>query len=373
MDSQFEPNTPISEQAALWWALLHSEGATSADHREFGEWIARSPERVAAYLQLARLIQALKSDGRVRWPDTSAESLIEEARAAAPDPIQLARVTRVIPERTPRRSFSTVRLATATVVVLASIIGLTWFMMLSPSLYATRFGEQRSILLEDGSRVTLNTASRIDVQLEKNRRTVRLLAGEALFEVAHDSRRPFEVHAGSAVLRAVGTQFNVDMRTKKTTLTVLEGRVAVLAQTVPQRNAAPNSDSQGGNANGSSAQVGSLIIAAAQRLVITPTGLSAPEHVENLAATTAWTRRQLVFERERLSEVTEEFNRYSRQRIVIASPELAQQEVTGVIQSDDPASFLSFLSGVPGVEIREGADGSRIVAQRGAAATGRSQ
>src|SRR6266705_3319176 len=84
-----ETDLSVSEQAAHWWALLHSEDTTENDAREFGDWIARSPERVEAFLQTARLMRALKS-GETRWPDTAIEELIRAAKAAAPEPQALA-------------------------------------------------------------------------------------------------------------------------------------------------------------------------------------------------------------------------------------------------------------------------------------------
>src|SRR6202042_1154910 len=112
-------------------------------------------------------------------------------------------------------------------VVLFIGVGLTLFMLETPQEFRTALGEQRSVLLADGSRATLNTASTIEVILQKGRREVRLVQGEALFEVAHDSARPFVVRAGNALLKDVGTQFNVDMRSNGTTVTVVEGQVAV--------------------------------------------------------------------------------------------------------------------------------------------------
>ena len=82
-------------------------------------------------------------------------------------------------------------------------------------------------MLNDGSVVTLNTSSAIEVSLVKSHRTVTLLSGEALFQVAHDTLRPFEVKTGDTTIRAVGTQFDVDSRTAGTTVTVVEGKVAV--------------------------------------------------------------------------------------------------------------------------------------------------
>jgi transmembrane sensor len=398
LDQEPEPAMSISEQAAYWWALLHSEGASSTDHLEFGQWVARSPERVESYLQTARLMRALKARS-VRWPGTPAEILIREAKASPPDALQLPSSSTLLhappsPARATKQDQSQslfkvevtqkARLPRpmlwGTAAALLIVAGSTWLLMAGPQVYMTKFGEQRSVLLDDGSRVTLNTASKIEVDLRKERRVIRLRQGEALFEVAHDTSRPFDVHAGTTVLRAVGTQFNVDMRLTQTTVTVLEGRVAVVTDSAAAAAGSAESPSAPSNTteirdsaeNSHSHQAlvprGPLILAAAERVVITSSGPSAPQHVANLAAATSWTQRQLVFDNRPLSEVAEEFNRYNRGRIVIDSDELRGQQVTGVFQSDDPASFLSFLSNIQDVEIREAGDGTRMVSVHGQAA-----
>jgi transmembrane sensor len=345
MAHDIDPTLPIPEQAAEWWVLLHSDGASATDHREFGEWVARSPERVAAYLQTARLSNALQS-GAVRWPDTTPEVLIREAQQSSQNVLPFLPGASV-PSQRERRGRTGLRSRLGLALAATLIIGVgspVWFLLTSPQQYKTKFGEERSILLDDGSRVTLNTASTIEVELSKRSRVVRLVEGEALFDVAHDPGRPFDVRVGSAVLRAVGTQFNVDLRPSQTTVTVVEGRV----------------------------QVGSaLVLGAADRVVITKAGPGTPLHGANIAAATSWMQHQLVFEHRPLIEVAAEFNRYNRDKVVIEGAQLEQQEVTGVFQSNDPASFVAFLSSIPGVQIRDGADGAHIVAGPGAAPIGR--
>jgi hypothetical protein len=101
------------------------------------------------------------------------------------------------------------------------------------------------------------------------------------------------------------------------------------------------------------------MLGAADRLVITRSGPGDPEHGTNVAAAISWTHRKLVFERRPLGEVAEEFNRYNRDRIEIESTELQGREVTGVFQSNDAASFVSFLSSIP--EVRDDGRGGHIV------------
>jgi transmembrane sensor len=359
--SDTEATTSILEQASHWWDLLHSDSASNADHHEFGEWVARSPERVEAYLQTARLVKAIKSP-RLIWPSTPAEVLIREAKAS-PDtvlPFSTKRASAPVARGEARHFRSRFTWAAAAVVLLIAA-GVALFTLESPQEFKTALGEQRSVLLADGSRVTLNTDSTIEVTLQRTRREVRLIHGEALFEVAHDPARPFVVRADNAVLKDVGTLFNVDMRSNGTSVTVVEGAVAVDSGT-------PDGSAGSPAAHGGLGARKALVLGANDRVVVTPAGLGAPQHAVNVVPIVAWTQRQLMFEHRPLSEVTEEFNRYNRDRIDIDSAELKRQEVTGVFQANDPASFLAFLSSIPGVEIREEANGTHIVAMRNASA-----
>ena len=329
-----ESTTSLAEEAAYWWQVFHDGEASPAEHREFADWVARSPERVEAYLETARLHKALKGTP-VRWPDTSAEELLRDARTAPAEPVQLRQRVPAAPEQRESRRFSP-RLGFALAASMIVAVVIAWTMLGQPEQYMTAFGEQRSVMLDDGTRVTLNTASKIEVELRKDHRMVRLVQGEALFEVAHDATRPFDVSAGNATVRAVGTQFNVDARPQKTTVTVVEGRVAFLSGKAP-------------------------ILVAGDRLVVSAAGAATVSHGVNVSAALAWTRHQLVFERRALGEVAEEFNRYNRGRITIESPSLRAEEVTGVFQSNDPASFVAFLSNIPGVAIRDDGAGGHVI------------
>ena len=354
-----ESPTSVLEQASHWWELLHSDGASNSDHREFGEWVARSPERVAAYLQTARLVKAIKSP-RVIWPSTPAEVLIREAKSSPETvlPFSTAQVAAPVDRRGARQSHR--RLAWATAAGAAHVgVGLVLFMLRTPQEFRTALGEQRSLLLGDGSRVTLNTASTIEVNLHNGRREVRLVQGEALFEVAHDAARPFVVRAGNAQLKDVGTQFNVDMHSNGTTVTVVEGRVVVDS---PEARTIAGAQAD----NSSRGTVEPLILGANDRVLVTLMRASARHSAASTSRhPVAWTQRQLVFEHRPLGEVAEEFNRYNRDRIEIDSAELKGQEVTGVFEAKDPASFMAFFSSsIPGVEIRQGANGTHIVLLR---------
>jgi transmembrane sensor len=350
---------PVSEQAAHWWVVLHEDTCTVADREAFTAWVRRSPERVEAFLRVNLLMGTLHSKER-SWPETSADELIRQARAASAEIIPLSRSEAAAPARKSSRvpgpfAFAGVRMfVAASVAVLCCAVVLSWY-ILRPERYATEIGEQRSVLLDDGSLVTLNTASQIEVKYSDHRRFVRLVRGEALFKVAHERERPFDVDTGGAVVRAVGTQFNVDRRDDRTTVSVVEGKVQVIAE--PAENIAPAPT----GATTAEQPSQTEYLAAAQRLVLTESGMGRPEPIADLAPVTAWTQRQLVFENASLGAVAAEFNRYNHQHIQIQSEQLRTQQVTGVFQANDSASFLAFISRIPGVRVATTEHGHHLV------------
>jgi transmembrane sensor len=226
------------------------------------------------------------------------------------------------------------RLAVSTVLaIFVAAIGL-YFYMPRAERYETALGEQRSVTLEDGSLVTLNTTSAIEVRFDEAERRVALLTGEALFQVAHDATRPFKVSARDLTVRAVGTRFNVDLHAQAAKVVVAEGRVEVSA--------------------------GSALVPldAGEQLTLVPRQAPTVSRV-NVAAATGWTRRELIFENQPLGAIAAELNRYNRQVIDIQSEALRAEQVTGVFRSHDPASFIAFMARIPGVTVEASKDGSR--------------
>lgn len=344
--------TPLSEQAAHWWVVLHDDSCTVADREAFAAWVRRSPDRVEAFLRVCMVQSALHASD-VRWPEISAEELIRQARDGSAEIIPVSWFSHAAqPRHRPVFMWSARMLSAGVATVLIAAVAL--WLHLAPSRYETAIGEQRSVLLDDGSLVMLNTSSQIEVTYTKQRRFIQLVRGEALFQVTADAARPFDVSVGAAVIRAVGTRFNIDLRSDRATVTVVEGEVKVISERTGPQGAAPGS-------NDPAAEPVIEVITAAERVTVTASGMSEPEHLSNPASVTAWTQRQLVFENRPLAEVASEFNRYNRQRILIDSDALQSEEVTGVFQANDATSFLAFISGLPGVSVRVNERGDHVV------------
>jgi transmembrane sensor len=261
-------------------------------------------------------------------------------------------------------------------------------------MYVTRIGEQKLIHLADGSTLELNSRSRVRVHFSDAERDVDLLEGQALFRVAKDHARPFIVRSDATLVRAVGTQFDVYRKVSGTTVTVVEGRVAILPaglsretslQVTPEpirspgvtstpSSSAPHSShssqglgaalttsgphtQQASNADlfpGSADAEGehAIFLSAGEQVTVTAAAPPQPTPA-NVAAATAWTQHRLVFNGTPLTDVAQEFNRYNIRQLAVSNVELEQFHVSGVFSSTDPTSLLRFLRAQRGIRVVE--------------------
>jgi len=318
-------NRQILDEAAEWFVDFRVGDVDAAARARFDEWVRRSPEHIQAYWEIARAYVDLPERDDAGKLDVGA--LIAYANTAGNVVSISARPARAGPARLTRRRYLP---AAAVVCGLAGIAVLFWQAQRQP-FYSTDVGERRSLTLTDGSTVDLNARSRLRIEFSSTERRVELEAGQALFQVAKDSQRPFVVYSGDARVRVVGTQFDVFRRESGAiTVTVIEGRVAVAGTTV----------------------------SAGEQLTVSHDVIAPAQHAD-VAVATAWTQHKLIFEGSRLAEVVAEFNRYNRRQLVLADPKLNDFEISGVYSSTDPASLLRFLRD-QGVHVTEGEGEIRI-------------
>src|SRR5687768_13084451 len=186
------PRTARAE-ASVWIVRLHGEERTPELEAGLREWLAADPENARQFEHITdvwEIAGAVTADGlpRMRW-------------WSAPT----------------RR-----RWALAAATAMACTIALfTVYWLWSGSAYVTNRGEQRLVRLDDGSRVSLNSDTRLRVEFGTSERRVRLERGEGFFEVAKDVRRPFIVEAGNRQVTALGTTFVVRYEPAGTAITLV--------------------------------------------------------------------------------------------------------------------------------------------------------
>jgi transmembrane sensor len=234
------------------------------------------------------------------------------------------------------------RLAAACAIVVAVLLlGLAW--SLSDETYSTRIGEQRIVSLEDGSRVHLNSGTRMDVELGDAMRRVRLERGEAFFEVARDPRKPFVVVAGDRSVTALGTSFVVRFEPQQTAVTLLEGKVAISA-----RVDAPV-DSGGASL---SYEADALVLKPGERATFASSGATTVD-VPPVDAMAAWRRGEVVLDETPLSLAVAEMNRYQRKRLVLDDPSIGELPVSGIYRTGSNEDFARAIATVYSLEVVE--------------------
>lgn len=216
----------------------------------------------------------------------------------------------------------------------------------------TLIGENRSVRLSDGSRVTLGGGSRLVVSMAATSRNLRLLEGEAFFVVAKDAARPFSVDAGAVTVRAVGTEFNVRRGADRVDVAVIEGKVLVTPETPSNPVAWLRS---------SSAKRAPMQLAIGEHTTMDSAGLRSTGALADPNSVTAWQSGQLVFRQEPLREVVANVNRYAPKPIVIDA-DIGELPFTGTVLSGSATGWVTSLEAAFGLEAREEAD--RIVLRR---------
>ncbi|WP_326525548.1 FecR family protein [Sphingomonas sp.] len=203
-------------------------------------------------------------------------------------------------------------------LLLFAVIGLP--MMARPDAeIQTAVGELRKVPLADGSVVTINTASALQVRLSPDRRALRLERGEALFEVASDTARPFVVEVGTVSVRAVGTTFSVRRRDTGVEIHVVEGVV----ETWIEGAESPRKRVHAGERGFVSLRAADIAVSADQ------------------GASLAWRDGLLEFNDTPLATAVSEINRYNTRKIVLDDPALGQQTLVGSFRANDPEGFAN--------------------------------
>ena len=301
-----ETGAEIDDVAALWTARLDRGALQPHEEQELQAWLDRDPRRLGALARAQAVM--IRVEGLQAFTDAAVANP-SVAEAAAPEA-----------QRRKWRSHWNVGALAATLV--AAIL-ITMLLGRADPL-TTRLGEVRLVPLPDGSAIVLNTASRVRTDFTASQRSVELVSGEALFNVAKDSSRPFIVTAGDTRVRAVGTSFSVRrMPDDSVRVLVREGVVQI-------------------DRGSSSRQEPISVRAEANTRVLAPPGHGAivqpatsPEVVRELV----WREGVISFDGVTLQQAADEFARYSKVRIGFANAAIGTRKITGLFAANDPVGF----------------------------------
>jgi transmembrane sensor len=337
MNGRLTQGREAVEQDAIAWLLrLDAPDATEADWLDLQAWLDAAPEHREALDRVEQLSAELTQ---------SAPQLLA---ALGPRPGPAPRRERAAQRRPQMRA----RLWKAVGGLAAAAAALVVFVAVRPEapapaqVYQTAKGESRVLDLADGSKIHLNSASRITVRFEAKGRHVELAEGQAAFDVAHDSSRPFLIAAGDRDIRVVGTEFDVLRHEGRLRVTVRRGRVAVQSP-----------DGRTG--------MQPVMLGVGDQLDHLPGSRDWVLRRVDPDAALAWRQGDLVYRDQPLSEVVGDLNRYFVTPVRVVGP-ASSLRFSGVLRIDTQETVVRRLQGFLPLDAERGPDGV-ILRARGAA------
>lgn len=319
-----ERRRAATEQAAAWLVALRSGPLSAGERGEFIDWLRESPVHIAEMLHVSQVDHALGAFDA--WDE------IPKAEQTVGNVVHLMGERRGPPPR--RIQFPSVARRFAAGLAIVALGAWSWLALEGrPTTVQTQLAEQREMTLADGSTVTIAPLSEMRIRFTSDARSIELRSGHALFEVSPDPHRPFIVDAGSAVVRAIGTSFDVDRGDGAVRVAVVKGRVLVTRS----GKASTTDPTQ------SLAAAREVKLDANQAVVVRSRASALQVRSVDGAAQAAWTTGTLVFEDETVAEVAHRFNLHNLEQVRILDAQLAQRRISGTFEASDPESFVAFI------------------------------
>lgn len=288
-----------------WLLRLNDPSRDKGDEKAFVIWINGSAENREAWTRACRTWEIMGAALPARVHHHKKMRPLSPASARMPV------------GRRPGLSLAVAAVA----ICLVAIFALPTLMVRQDADYLTATAETRKITLDDGSTVELGAASALSVDFSDRSRRVRLLSGEAFFDVVQDSGRPFIVQTDALEVTVVGTAFDVNVAPQSETVQLAHGTIDLSLATTGERMRL---------------QAGDVVMLekASGRLSKTTTDVD---------AIASWREHRLFVQDVPIAEVVAELRRYHPSWITLASSELGQRRVTGLYDLADPDRALDAL------------------------------
>jgi transmembrane sensor len=305
--------------AARWQARLHAADCSPEERAAFEEWRQADPAHARAFGLADRVTDGID---HLQLVDPRFQALLDDAMKSP--------AKGSVAQREPRHwAFPTTFAAglACAMIALRFLPGALEAEQVAVA-YESQVRAARTVHLEDGSIVQLDVASRILVSLTPQYRKIELVSGRAIFDVAHDKSRPFSVAAASSKTTALGTRFQVDLQRQQVVVTLAEGAVAI--------------------DNAAGAVVWQEQLSPGEQLKIDVGSAMRSKSIVDPQLVTSWTQGRHAFRGTPLQEALDDVNRYSRTKVRLGDPTLAQLPVAGnFVVGDSEAVVSAFAALLP--------------------------
>jgi transmembrane sensor len=315
-----DPSNPEQTllEAARWQARLQAADCSPAERAAFEEWRLADAAHARAYALAERVTGGID---HLQLIDPRFQALLDDA---------LKSPAKNASERQPRHWAFPATFAAGLACAMIALRFLPGALEPdnAPVAYESQTGAARTVQLQDGSVIQLDVASKMLVSLTPQYRKIELLSGRAMFDVAHDKSRPFSVSAAKSRTTALGTRFQVDLQREQVVVTLAEGAVSV--------------DNDAGALTWQE-----QLVPGEQLKIDVGTAVRAKSTVDPQLVT-SWTQGRHAFRGTPLQQALDEVNRYSRTKVRLGDPTLAQLPVAGnFVVGDSEAVVSAFAALLP--------------------------
>lgn len=318
---------PRPRTAEAWLARLARPGIGARDQALFRAWLEADPDHLAQYEQLKADQAALAGLHSVFSGDL----------------VRLRQRPHVHSTATPRRLVLAGGLALAGVAATVALIP-TLGGFPEGQLHESAPGQIMDVTLEDGTRVTLDTASAVRVAFAAERRKVILERGAAYFDVAHDATRPFAVEVADRQVIVTGTRFATALVGDRAEVSLLEGGIVIRRSGLP--GTAPERD---------------VVLVPGEQAVFGTGETGIRTTRADVDAVTAWSRRRLVFRDTPLPIVIAAAARYADAPLVLADPRLEEVRVTVILPLEGEDDLPERMTRLLPIEIERSSNGQILI------------
>jgi transmembrane sensor len=304
------------EKTASEWLAREDRGLTVEERAHMERWLEEASLHKVSYLRLkAAWMRANRLGALKRPPAASRES---------------------------SSRWIGLSVAAALMVFIGGSAWLAWHRTAPPGQeFATGIGRIQAVRLADGTRVELNTNTRLHADVNDASRTVMLDSGEAYFDVVHDAKRPFTVYAGNRRITDIGTKFSVFRNGDDVRVTVREGKVRI--------------EVLNGGGKAVLAEAGHVLVTKGLETLI----ITKPQ--SDIVNDLSWRDGMLIFNQQTLAEAAEQFNRYNQRQILVEGP-ARKIRIGGSFKADNVDVFVLLLHRGFGLSVNE--QGGTIVVSR---------
>jgi transmembrane sensor len=323
MSTAFDTAPDRDEQAAYWCLALAEGPLKPADQTAFDRWLAQ-PDNALAFTEAASVWDAVEL--------VSNRPELIHLRSAALEAFRHANR-----RRWTRRVSIRWGWVGGIAASLAVAVGTATLLYVPTRIYHTGIGERQVAILEDGSKLSLDADTEVDVRMERGRRELILVRGRAKFNVAKDPLRPFSVTAGDKIVVATGTAFTVEMLDQRVHVLLYEGHVAVLDRD------SHTPISRAGSRLGSRASADQMLMPGNE--LVMPLGATVGTvEAADVPQSLGWETDQLTFDDEPLTSAVARVNRYSKDTLLVGDAGAADVHVNGVFTAGDTEAFVEAVT-----------------------------